>query len=405
MQELIRYFVNLLILQYKNKPKAKATIEALTRNAFSDTTGNIFPIEVQNAYNLDTATGKQLDILGKYIGYDRVIPIAIDNTFKYATYDLSSNPNSGYGDYWEEKISFPYAEYRYTSFEYYSLEDNIYKGILKMNSYLKGKPLSLAGIDEALDYAFDGLIYVIEKDKELEYHIAQEVADVLDTQDKIDILFKKYFPRPMGCTMSVVRDPFFLNVNPVNGAENYIDENFIYTRTEQSSGIYLETFNGFNVLHNQKFEIQIKFKIDSSDTFANLFYTAIDGDNADDDKKYDFGLAKRRITTSFALTNKNSLGQVQYIDLINYTDYTDTWVTFKMVRNREEEQTGAIVATLSANGETIVVNSHWGLAILQNAYFIFGVDLIGSIDLKETWIKIDNNLVWRGVSNKRIQGV
>ena len=98
MEDLIRYFTNLLILQYKNKPRAKATIEALTRNAFSDTQNNIFPIEVQNAYDLDTATGKQLDVLGKYLGYDRMLPIPVDNTFKYAEYDGSVNPNINYGD-------------------------------------------------------------------------------------------------------------------------------------------------------------------------------------------------------------------------------------------------------------------------------------------------------------------
>ena len=75
-----------------------------------------------------------------------------------------------------------------------------------MISSLKAKPLSLANIDASLYYAFDGLIYVVEKDKELEYHIAQEVASVLDTQDKLNIFFNKYFTRPMGCTMTVVRD-------------------------------------------------------------------------------------------------------------------------------------------------------------------------------------------------------
>lgn len=401
MEDLIRYFTNLLILQYKNKPKAKATIEALTRNAFSDTTGKIFPIEVQNSYNLDTAVGTQLDVLGKYLGKDRVLKIPLDNNFKMSEYDALEDP-IGFGEYEQELETYPYAEYRYVNYSTSTIADENYRSILKMLSYLKGKSLSLENIDFALEQAFDGLIYVIEKDKELEYHIAQDFFPLLDDQDKLEYVFNKYFPRPMGCSISIIRDPFFLNVNPVNGAENYIDENFIYTRTEQSSEIYLKTFNGFNVLNNQKFEIQIKFKIDSSNTFADLFYTAIDGDNTDDDKKYDFGLAKRRATTSFALTNKNSLGQVQYVDLMSYENYTDTWVTFKMVRNKEEEQTGAIVATLSANGETIVVNSHWGLALLQNAYFIFGVNLIGSIDLKETWIKIDNKLAWRGVSSKRI---
>lgn len=60
------YLANLLIIQYHNKPKAVATIKAL---------GKLFPIDlifqVRDAFNIDTATGKSLDILGKYLGVHR----------------------------------------------------------------------------------------------------------------------------------------------------------------------------------------------------------------------------------------------------------------------------------------------------------------------------------------------
>ena len=49
MEELIKYFCNLLIIQYRNKPKARATIEALVRSHFEDqVTGEIFTLEVKN---------------------------------------------------------------------------------------------------------------------------------------------------------------------------------------------------------------------------------------------------------------------------------------------------------------------------------------------------------------------
>lgn len=60
------YYSNLLILQYNGKPKAKATIEATT---------SLLPdqliLDVINGFNIETAQGKQLDILGKYVGVDR----------------------------------------------------------------------------------------------------------------------------------------------------------------------------------------------------------------------------------------------------------------------------------------------------------------------------------------------
>jgi len=205
MKEIIEYFINLLILQYRNKPKARATIEALARATLDGGDDKIFPIEVQNAYDLDTATGKQLDVLGKYIGYDRVLPIAIDNTFKYAEYDESIDPQQGYSEYKIDSLTYPYAEYRYSNYEYYSLSDDIYRSLLKMIASLKNKPLSLGNIDDALS-VFNNEIYVVENDKNLEYHISSTLYPILDTQDNLNIFFKKYFPKPMGCSMTVIRD-------------------------------------------------------------------------------------------------------------------------------------------------------------------------------------------------------
>ena len=60
------YLSNLLIYQYHGKPKAKATIEAV---------GKMFPVDlilaVRDSFSIDTAVGKQLDVLAKYVGVNR----------------------------------------------------------------------------------------------------------------------------------------------------------------------------------------------------------------------------------------------------------------------------------------------------------------------------------------------
>lgn len=60
------YLKNLLIIQYTGKPKASATIKAVAK---------MFPVDlifaVRDGFNLETATGKQLDILAKYIQASR----------------------------------------------------------------------------------------------------------------------------------------------------------------------------------------------------------------------------------------------------------------------------------------------------------------------------------------------
>jgi hypothetical protein len=66
-QQIINYYANLLIMQYIGLPNAYATIKALVTPVIM----NQLPIAVQNAFNLSTATGVQLDVLGKYVGVTR----------------------------------------------------------------------------------------------------------------------------------------------------------------------------------------------------------------------------------------------------------------------------------------------------------------------------------------------
>ena len=73
VQSLIDYYVNLLIIQYHNQPKAQATIALFIQELLV----NNLAFAVQNGYQLvpssdnPGAVGKQLDVLGKYEGIDR----------------------------------------------------------------------------------------------------------------------------------------------------------------------------------------------------------------------------------------------------------------------------------------------------------------------------------------------
>lgn len=392
MEDLIRYFTNLLILQYKNKPRAKATIEALTRNAFSDTQNNIFPIEVQNAYDLDTAVGEQLDVLGKYLGYDRILPIPIDNTFKFAEYNESINPEQGYSEYNDNKTTYPYAEYRYSTYDYYSMVDLPYRKVLKMISYLKGKPLSLGNINDALEYAFNGDIYVVENDKEIEYHLLQEAEGLtfLDTQDKLNIFFNKYFPRPTGCSLSAIQDPYYLKIDPINGAE--MDENYIFTNNQADTDPQINTVKYFKTKepidarnHSKDIEFRMKFKVssarsgffcaDPSQTSWNYFLSG-----------YIFG--SRQLGISI---NANAYGNV-YIVL-------DTWYWVRMT-HVANSNTWKVEYSTDGINYSLVYDFGYSLSI-PAMYMWLGAGastgstygFSGSIDFKETDIIIDGKSV------------
>lgn len=67
MTDIQDYYKNLLIIQYHNKPKAKATVEMLADCA----TGDEILLKLYDAFNVDKARGKQLDLLGEFVGVKR----------------------------------------------------------------------------------------------------------------------------------------------------------------------------------------------------------------------------------------------------------------------------------------------------------------------------------------------
>ena len=117
VEELVEYYVNLLIIQYNILPKAQATINILAQIMLA--AGVYF--DVQNAYNIipppsefwdrdehwdngDTwddsgsqyAVGDQLDVIGKYVGVSRFYPgISLSDYFSLITYgEVNSPPSS-----------------------------------------------------------------------------------------------------------------------------------------------------------------------------------------------------------------------------------------------------------------------------------------------------------------------
>lgn len=69
LEEVNQYYTDLLIMQYKDKPKAIATIGTTIEAVLMDQ----LPLTLQDAFDIETAVGAQLDILGKYIGVNRRI--------------------------------------------------------------------------------------------------------------------------------------------------------------------------------------------------------------------------------------------------------------------------------------------------------------------------------------------
>ena len=150
------YYSNLLILQYHNKPKAKATIEAVV---------NLLPDEliqeVINGFDIETAEGKQLDILGEYIGVDRF-----------------------YTD--EGGIK--------------TLDDEDYRIILKLKAICNTSNLSHKSLDESLYDFFQNTVRMdSEGNMEMTYFVPKNKTPII-----LAAIQKEVLPKPMGVRCSYI---------------------------------------------------------------------------------------------------------------------------------------------------------------------------------------------------------
>lgn len=88
--EFIAYEQDLLIAQYRYKPKARATIGLLA----SQIIANQIISKVRDGFDLTTAIGKQLDVLGQYVGAQRALPNFIPLTV-YMALPYYGDANAG----------------------------------------------------------------------------------------------------------------------------------------------------------------------------------------------------------------------------------------------------------------------------------------------------------------------
>ena len=158
-EEIIDYYAQLLILQYIGKNKAYATIKTLVKTVVMDQ----LPISVQDAFNIDTATGVQLDVLAKYAAVSR----------------------TGYG------LMGPIT-----------LDDDDFRSLIKLGIIVNNSGSSLSIIQDLLNTYFPGQIFVFDyANMRLSYYIDSDVG----SQDLAEMfVYQGLLPKPMGVQLSVV---------------------------------------------------------------------------------------------------------------------------------------------------------------------------------------------------------
>lgn len=207
-KETENYYADLLIAQYKDKPKAVTTIKGIQEilNTL------IIAKEVENGFNVETAVGKQLDTLGKYIGVDRFY-----NGFIIDDLDLIYTTNNSLSEIYyiastdePPDLSLTINPNNLTATSI--LSDNIYRALLKLKIQLNYSNGSQYDIDNICNSLFAGLLFATtENDMTIVFYVNLVLQFLFEVA-----LAKNIIPKPMGVGVQALllqEAPFFAMTN------------------------------------------------------------------------------------------------------------------------------------------------------------------------------------------------
>lgn len=195
-EEVINYYQNLLITQYRILPKATATLALLTNEAYAQG----LPMTLARCFDLDTALGAQLTILGNIVGVPRsVYGFSITNTyFSFIRYN-DTTPRPGFGRYnsnpYPSSIWLRYINNSITTMTDFQMLNCILLKIIQNNSYT-----NLKDVSEALYSVFGLNITVIDnRNMSIIYHANSIYYPILQIAQFLNIL-----PKPMGVSLQIL---------------------------------------------------------------------------------------------------------------------------------------------------------------------------------------------------------
>jgi hypothetical protein len=199
LETTIEYYKELLLYQYINQPKARATVGLLVSQALVD----LLPKYLRESFDIETATGPQLDILGEYVGFNRVVKSLIPRRyFKLDDYESPLGNPAGFSDYTDRTINADGSMYDYfiARTSTYTLDDSEYRILLKLKICLNTSENTLYAINQLL-YDFFGTDIILgdQRDMSFSYLINGTIARIIEIA-----LNEGLLPKPMGVLISGV---------------------------------------------------------------------------------------------------------------------------------------------------------------------------------------------------------
>lgn len=198
IEDLVKYYQNLLVIQYHEVPTAKAEIELAVKTF----TGDDILSQILTAFDVDTAVGKQLDLIGKIVGLPRKVDGFTFHLIYYA-YDGLVKPMKNPEGHGLSDIGAPVAaifkEYENALRSIYDMTDSQYRRMIKMKILINNSVATDKAIDDSLWEVFNGGISMVDNGDmtitatvQPEYEFDGRLAEYL-----------KLYPRPLGTSLTI----------------------------------------------------------------------------------------------------------------------------------------------------------------------------------------------------------
>lgn len=190
---LSAYYADRLASIYRGKPKASATISLLVRQIIADG----LALDLDPAFDLDTATGQRLDIIGKYVGAPRDVGVPDTRPyFGFVTYDYPAGDQNlhGFTSYTSLSLNSDgiFLQYEFLGKSTSQLPDYTYRQLLKLKIATNSSNNSMDAIQKQIEDFFPGQLQLRDnQDMSLDYFYGSTF------QLPVSVLTSA-LPRPMG---------------------------------------------------------------------------------------------------------------------------------------------------------------------------------------------------------------
>ena len=204
LEDLQKYFADLLIIQYRNAPKNRAFIANLVNLIFA----NNLALQIKDkTVNIDESIGAQLDVVGKWVGIDRYYNgnlwphpyLAFPNyqTIRDESYSSVQGGFSTYGNFADNNGGFlTYESWQAVRTTVNEIGDEYFRALIKLKVIKNSINHTCKNIDNAIWEWSNGNVYTTWDVMSLTYHYSAEYKDLMILANT-----KNALPKPTGCTL------------------------------------------------------------------------------------------------------------------------------------------------------------------------------------------------------------